>query len=152
MRRESLYENFLNSHVLIKREQELDESWRELRSECLHKRFLNSHVLVKRELELHESWEARVCMKVIWTPTSWSNQSKLRVAWKLMSVYKREFVRIRVFSNSHVLPSQTRIGVDKRELLPNSLLSTLISVSNEDKSCMSDSKLSILMHQNLNKK
>jgi hypothetical protein len=32
----------------------------ELRSESLHQSFLNSHALVKREQELHESWEARV--------------------------------------------------------------------------------------------
>ena len=54
--RESLYESFLNSHVLVKREQELYESWLELTSESLYESFLNSHVLVKREQELYESW------------------------------------------------------------------------------------------------
>ena len=49
---ESLYESFLNSYVLVKREQELHESWWELTSESLYESFLNSHVLVKREQEL----------------------------------------------------------------------------------------------------
>jgi hypothetical protein len=40
----------------VKREQELYESWWELRSESLHESFLNSHAPVKREQELHESW------------------------------------------------------------------------------------------------
>ena len=80
---ESLHESFINSHVLVKREQELHESWQarvcmrvsstlmwsenksgqtrtrvawELTSESLHESFINSHVLVKREQELHESW------------------------------------------------------------------------------------------------
>jgi hypothetical protein len=39
----------------------------ELRSESLHESFLNSHVPVKREQELHESWEARLCMRVLST-------------------------------------------------------------------------------------
>ena len=33
----------------------------ELTSESLHGSFINSHVLIKREQELHESWQARVC-------------------------------------------------------------------------------------------
>ena len=53
---ESLYESFLNSHVLVKREQELYESSSELTSEILCESFLISHVLVKREQELYESW------------------------------------------------------------------------------------------------
>ena len=48
LRSESLYENFLNSHDLVKRERELHESWWELTSESLYESFLNSHVLVKR--------------------------------------------------------------------------------------------------------
>ena len=32
----------------------------ELTSESLHESFINSHVLVKREQEFHESWQARV--------------------------------------------------------------------------------------------
>jgi hypothetical protein len=49
------------SYALLNREQELHESWWELRSESLHKSFLNSHAPVKREQELHESnwWELR---------------------------------------------------------------------------------------------
>ena len=83
LRSESLHESFLNFHCLIKREQELHESWElrvekqeftwefsqlslldqtrtrvawELRSESLHESFLNIHCLIKREQELHESW------------------------------------------------------------------------------------------------
>ena len=36
---ESLYESFLNSHVLVKREQELYKSWVQLRSESLCQSF-----------------------------------------------------------------------------------------------------------------
>ena len=46
---ESLYESFPNSHVLVKREQELHESWWEWTSESLYESFLNFHVLIKRE-------------------------------------------------------------------------------------------------------
>ena len=83
----SLYESFLNSHVLVKQEQKLHESWWQLISESLYDNFLNSYaswsnenkscesrweltseslyesflnskyVLVKREQELHDSWE-----------------------------------------------------------------------------------------------
>ena len=76
-----------------------DESWWELRSESLYESFLNYHVLVKRGWELmrvekrefvwefsqlscpgqtrmrvDESWEARVCMRVFSTIMSWSNE------------------------------------------------------------------------------
>ena len=47
----------------------------ELISKSLHENFLNSHVPVKRE-ELHESWEARVCMRVFSTRMSRSNENK----------------------------------------------------------------------------
>ena len=48
----------------------------ELTSESLHESFINSRVLVKREQELHESWQARVCMRVSSTLVSWSNENK----------------------------------------------------------------------------
>ena len=48
----------------------------ELTSESLHENFINSRVLVKREQELHESWQARVCMRVSSTLVSWSNENK----------------------------------------------------------------------------
>ena len=38
--------------------------------------FINSHVLVKGEQELHVSWQARVCMRVSSTLMSWSNENK----------------------------------------------------------------------------
>jgi hypothetical protein len=56
LRSESLHESFLNSHVPVQREQELHKSWWELRSESLHESFLNSHVPVQREQDLHKSW------------------------------------------------------------------------------------------------
>ena len=74
LRSESLYERFLNYHVLVKQGWELmrvekrelvwefsqlsiswskeDESWWALRSESLYKSFLNCHFLVKRGWEL----------------------------------------------------------------------------------------------------
>jgi hypothetical protein len=48
----------------------------ELRRESLHQNFLNSQVLVKREQELHESWEARVCIRVFSTLMARSNENK----------------------------------------------------------------------------
>ena len=58
---ESLHESFINSHVLVKQEQELRESWQ---ARVRMRVSWNSHVLVKREQELHESWLARVYMRV----------------------------------------------------------------------------------------
>ena len=52
LRSESLYESFLNSHALVKREQLLHETWWELRSERLITSFLKSHVQVKRGWKL----------------------------------------------------------------------------------------------------
>jgi hypothetical protein len=46
LRSESLLKSFLKSHVPVKREQELHESWWELRSESLHESLLNSHIPV----------------------------------------------------------------------------------------------------------
>ena len=48
----------------------------ELTSESLHESFINSHGLVKREQELHESWQARVYMRVSSTLMAWSNENK----------------------------------------------------------------------------
>ena len=74
-----------------------DESWRELRNESLYESFLNYHVLVKRGWELRsefvwefsqlscpgetrmrvdEIWEVRVCMRVFSTIMSWSNEDE----------------------------------------------------------------------------
>ena len=53
---ESSYESFLNSHVLVRREQELHESWSELTSESLYEKLLNPYVQVKPAQELHKSW------------------------------------------------------------------------------------------------
>ena len=51
----SLYESFLNSHVLVKQEQKLHESWWQLISKSLYDNFLNSYILVK---QLQELWES----------------------------------------------------------------------------------------------
>jgi non-ribosomal peptide synthetase component F len=48
----------------------------ELTSESLHESFLNIHYLIKREQELHESWQARVYMRVFSTFIAWSNENK----------------------------------------------------------------------------
>jgi hypothetical protein len=48
----------------------------ELRSDSLRESFLNFHCLIKREQELHESWEARVYMRVFSTFIAWSNENK----------------------------------------------------------------------------
>ena len=50
-----------------------------------HDSLINSHGLVKREQEFHESWQARVCMRVSPTFVSWSNE-RTRVAWELTRV------------------------------------------------------------------
>ena len=43
---ESLYESFLNSHALVKRQQELYESWWKLTSESLYESFLNCQMQI----------------------------------------------------------------------------------------------------------
>jgi hypothetical protein len=48
----------------------------ELTSEGLHESFLNFHFLIKREQELHESWQVRVDMRVFSTFIAWSNENK----------------------------------------------------------------------------
>ncbi len=45
----------------------------------MHERFLNFHCLIKREQELHESWQARVYMRVFSTFIAWSNENKSRM-------------------------------------------------------------------------
>ena len=60
---------------------------RELSSESLYESFLNSHVLIKREQKLLESCRVRVCMGVFSTLMSWSNENK-----SCMRVDKREFL------------------------------------------------------------
>ena len=79
---ESLHESFLNSHVLVKGEQELHKSWWELTSESLYESFLDFLILVKREQEL-----MRVSTLVFWV--------------------KREFVWVyESFLNCYVLVKQ----------------------------------------------
>ena len=59
--------------------------------------FLNSHVLVKREQELHESWWelTRVNRReFVWefSQLPYPGQTRTRVAWELMRVDKQEFI------------------------------------------------------------
>ena len=122
LRSESLYENFLNYHVLVKR------GW-ELRSESLHENFLNYYALVKRGWELmrvekrkfvwefsqlscpgqtrmrvDESWEARVCIRVFSTLRNWlilpvdyqcycqEKSSILMISFELIETFKNIYV------------------------------------------------------------
>ena len=129
LRSESFHESFLNIHCLIKREQELYESWQarvymrvfstfiawsnenkpvawELRSESFHESFLNCHCLIKREQELHESWEARVYMRVFSTFIAWSNENK-----SCMRVEKRWFTW-EFYQHSLLDQTRTRVAFD----------------------------------------
>ena len=74
------FESFLNSHALVKREQELQELLRVEKRE-FYESFLNSHVLAKREQELLESWWELTHQKFVRTPIN-------------MIVDKQEFVRV----------------------------------------------------------
>ena len=128
----------------------------ELTSESLHESFTNSHVLVKREQELHESWQARVGMRVSSTLVSWSNENKscTRVdkrefAWEFHQLSCPGQTRTRVareltseslhesFINSRVLlkrEQELHESWQARVCIRVSL--TLVSWSNDDKSCM----------------
>jgi hypothetical protein len=48
----------------------------QLTSESLHENYLNFHFLIKREPKLHESWHSRVYMRVFSTSIVWSNENK----------------------------------------------------------------------------
>jgi chloride channel 2 len=48
----------------------------ELTSENLRESFLNFYCLIKREQELHESWQARIYVRVFSTFIAWSNENK----------------------------------------------------------------------------
>ena len=85
-------------HVPVKREQELHESWWELRSESLHESFLNSYVRRSSEnkscMRVDESWQARVCTRVFSTLMSGGhaseNKSCMRVVeWWLTEILLR---------------------------------------------------------------
>jgi hypothetical protein len=129
----------------------------ELRSESLkHQSFLNSHALVKREQELHESWEARVYIRVFSTLMPWSNENKscmrvgkrefasefsqlscpgqtwTRVAWELRSESLHQS-----FLNSHALAKREQeLHESWEERVYIRIFSILKSWSNENKSCM----------------
>ena len=45
------------------------------KKEFIHKGFINFHCLIKREQELYESWQARVYMRVSSTFIAWSNEN-----------------------------------------------------------------------------
>jgi predicted transcriptional regulator len=176
---ESLHESFLNFHCLIKREQELHESWQARvymrvfstfiawsneNKSCMRvdKREFTwefsqlSLRLIKREQELHESWQARVYMKVFSTFIHWSNENKscmrvdkreftwefsqlslldqtrTRVAWELTSESLHES-----FLNFHCLIKRGQeLHESWQARVYMRVFSTFIAWSNEDKSCM----------------
>jgi hypothetical protein len=128
----------------------------ELRSESLHQSFLNSHVPVKREQELPESWEARVYIRVFSTLMPWLNENKscmrvgkrefasefsqlscpgqtrTRVAWELRSESLHQS-----FLNSHALAQREQELHESWEArVYIRVFSTLMSWSNENNSCM----------------
>ena len=128
----------------------------ELTSESLHESFINSHVLIKREQELHESWQARVYTRISSTLMSWSNknksymtvdkreftwefhqlscpgQTRTRVAWELTSESLHES-----FINSRVLVKREQeLHESWQARVYTRVSSTLMSWSNENKSCM----------------
>ena len=129
----------------------------ELTSESLHESFVNSRVLVKREQELYESWQARVCVRLSSTLMSWSNENKscmrvdkreftwefhqlscpgqtrTRVAWELTSESLHES-----FINSHVLVKREQeLHESWQARVYMRVPSTLMSWSNGNKSCSS---------------
>ena len=99
---ESLYESFLNSHVLVKREEELHKSWWKLTSESLCVSFFNSHVLVKREQPF---WRTTVdipasCMvlrrcaitNTVRPSVNWSNASWTTLSDSASSALRRKII------------------------------------------------------------
>jgi predicted transcriptional regulator len=151
---ECLHESFLNIHCLIKREQELHESWQ---ARVYMRVFsLNFHCLIKREQELHGSWEARVYMRVFSTFIAWLNENKscmrveereftwefsqlplldqtrTRVAWELRSESLHES-----FLNLHCLiKREQELHESWQASVYMRVFSTFIAWSNENKSCM----------------
>ena len=156
LRSEILYESFLNSHAPVKREQELHESW-EARF-CM--RVLSTLMPLSNENKSCMRVEKR---DFVWEffQLSCLGQTRTRVAWELMRVEKRDFVS--EFSQLSC-PCQTRTRVAwelRSEILYESFLnshapvkreqelheswearfcmrvfSTLMPLSNENKSCM----------------
>jgi predicted transcriptional regulator len=128
----------------------------ELRSESLHQSFLNFHCLIKREQELHESWQARVYVRVFSTFIAWSNESKscMRVdkrelTWEFSQLSLLDQTRARVaweltseslhqsFLNFHCLiKREQELHESWQARAYVRVFSTFIAWSNESKSCM----------------
>ena len=121
----------------------------ELTSESLHQRFINSHVVVKREQELHESWQTRVYMGVSSTLMSWSNENKrcMRVdkrefTWEFHQLSCPGQTRTRVaweltnesFINSHVGSNENKrcMRVEKLKLVYPIITSNIYIQVQED--------------------
>ena len=95
-------------------------SWWVLRSESLYESFLNFHVLVKGEQELHVSWQTRVCMTVFSTSMSWQNEDKkscMRVPLSNERIYRETLnvassklhtIKIKIFIWTVTLPYESR--------------------------------------------
>ena len=126
------YEKCCNCQVLVKR------GW-QLGSESLQKSFLNSHVLVKREQELHESWwkliSESLSTRVFLTLMFWSNENK---SWMRVNESWQTRVCIRVFSTFMVWlkKNESFMGVNEswQTKICARVFSTFMSLSNEDES------------------
>ena len=127
----------------------------ELRSESLHESFLNFHCLIKREQELHESWEAGVYMRVFSTFIAWTNENKSRMrvekrefTWEFSQLSLLDQTRTRVtwdlrseslhesFLNFHCLIKREVLHESWEARVYMRVFSTFIAWSNENKSCM----------------
>jgi hypothetical protein len=139
----------------IKPEQELT---RDLTSESLHESFLNIHCLIKRAQELHESWQARVYVRIFLAFVAWSNENKscmrvdkreftwefpqlslldqtrTRVAWELTN----ESLRENFLSFRCLIKREQELHESWQARVYMNVFSTFIAWSNENKSCMSD--------------
>ena len=127
-----------------------------LTRESLHESFINFHCLIKREQELHESWQERVYMRVSSTFIAWSNENKtcMRVdkrefTWEFRQLSLLDQTRTRVawgltseslhesFINFHCLiKREQELHEGWQERVYMRVSSTFIAWSNENKSCM----------------
>ena len=88
-------------------------AWK-LTSESWHESFLNFHCLIKREQELHESWQARVYMRVFSTFIAWSNENKScmkvdkrELTWEFAQLSLLDQTRTRVAWQATTLTSES---------------------------------------------
>ena len=113
-----------------------------------HESFLNIHCLIKREQELHESWEARVYMTVFSTFIAWSKNTSCMRVDKREFTYHESFLNIHClikreqelhesFLNFHCLIKREQELHESWEArVYMRVFSTFIAWSNENKSCV----------------